>query len=293
MTAFTLLLLHEVRDRGELVSPQATPIFTDRYGAFLAEGTADEDALLGFWDPPAVLPERIVSCLLVVEDKRYYEHFGVDFRSLLRALVNNLSGRPRQGASTIAMQVARLQRPGRRTLWRKTCEMGTAVWLNRKFGHESVLRHYLKIVPQGNRIHGVAYAARRYFQKPSADLSWAEAAVLASLPRAPGRMNLYRFEGRRKAFERAKLILNLLRENGTLDEETVAISQRQLKSLEIPIKESRPYHSYHAILRLQETISGTTSYAKPVFTSLDLPLQGSCGWHCQRSDGASPPARCG
>ena len=273
MIVLTLLLLHEVRDRGTLVSPPATPIFTDRYGTFLAEGTVDENAPLGFWDPPEVLPERIVSCLLAVEDKRYYEHFGVDFRSLLRALVNNLSGGPRQGASTIAMQVARLQRPGKRTLWRKTCEMGTAVWLNRKFGHENVLRHYLKIVPQGNRIHGVAYAARRYFQKPLADLSWAEAAVLASLPRAPGRMNLHRFEGRQKAFERAKLILNLLHENGDLDEETVAISQRQLSSLQIPFKESRPYHSYHAILRLQETIDGTASHTKPVSTSLDLPIQ--------------------
>ena len=283
MIVLALLLLHEVRDRGKLVSPSATPIFTDRYGTFLAEGTVNENAPLGFWDPMGpqggiplrgtVLPERIVSCLLAVEDKRYYEHFGVDFRSLLRALVNNLSGGPRQGASTIAMQVARLQRPGKRTLWRKACEMGTAVWLNRKFGHENVLRHYLKIVPQGNRIHGVAYAARRYFQKPLADLSWAEAAVLASLPRSPGRMNLYRFEGRRKAFERAKLILNLLRKNGILDEETVAISQRQLKSLKIPVKESRPYHSYHAILRLQETIDGTASHTKPVSTSLDLPLQ--------------------
>ena len=170
---FSLLLLHEVYGRSKLVSPPATPIFTDRYGTFLAEGTANEDAPLGFWDPPEVLPERIVSCLLAVEDKRYYEHFGVDFRSLLRALVNNLSGRPRQGASTIAMQVARLQRPGERTLWRKACEMGTAVWLNQKYGHKNVLRHYLKIVPQGNRIHGIAYAARRYFQKPLADLSWA------------------------------------------------------------------------------------------------------------------------
>ena len=273
ITAFALLLLHEVHGRSRLVTPPATPIFTDRYGAFLAEGTADENAPLGFWDPPTVLPERIVSCLLVVEDKRYYEHFGVDFRSLLRALVNNLSGGPRQGASTIAMQVARLQRPGKRTLWRKACEMGTAVWLNREFGHENVLRHYLKIVPQGNRIHGVAYAARRYFQKPLADLSWAEAAVLASLPRSPGRMNLYQFEGRRKAFERAKLILNLLRQDGTLDAEKFAISQRQLKSLTIPVKESRPYHSYHAILRLQKAINRTTSYTKPISTTLDLPLQ--------------------
>ena len=273
ITAFGLLLLHEVHSRSKLVSPPATPVFTDRYGVFLAEGTADEDAPLGFWDPPTILPERIVSCLLAVEDKRYYEHLGVDFRSLLRAIVNNLSGGPRQGASTIAMQVARLQRPGERTLWRKACEMGTAVWLNRKYGHENVLRHYLKIVPQGNRIHGVAYAARRYFQKPLADLSWTEAAVLASLPRAPGRMNLYQFEGRRKAFERAKLILNLLHKNGTLDADNLAISRRQLKSLKIAVKESRPYHSYHAILRLQETVAGTASYTKPVSTTLDLPLQ--------------------
>ena len=273
ITGIALLLLHEIYDRSKLISPAATPIFTDRYGAFLAEGTADEDASLGFWDPPEVLPERIVACLLAVEDKRYYEHFGVDFRSLLRALVNNLSGGPRQGASTIPMQVARLQRPGKRTLWRKACEMGTAVWLNRKYGHEDVLRHYLKIVPQGNRIHGVAYAARRYFQKPLADLSWAEAAVLASLPRAPGRMNLYRFEGRRKAFERATLILKLLHKNRTLDAENLAISQRQLKSLKIPFKESRPFHSYHAILRLQEAVNGIASYTKPVSTTLDLPLQ--------------------
>ena len=268
-----LLLLGEVRGGSSLVSPPATPIFTDRYGTFLAEGTADENAPIGFWDPPDTLPERIVSCLLVIEDKRYYEHLGVDLRSLLRALINNLSGKPRQGASTIAMQVARLQRPGKRTLWRKVCEMGTAVWLNRKYGHKNVLRHYLKIVPQGNRIHGVAYAARRYFQKPLADLSWGEAAVLASLPRAPGRMNLYRFEGRQKAFQRARLILNLLHENGTLDEKALAIGQRQLNSLKIPVKESRPYHSYHAILRLQESVDRTASYKKPISTTLDLPIQ--------------------
>ena len=274
MAASALLLLDEVLDRSSLVSPPATPIFTDRYGTFLAEGTADESAPLGFWEPPDILPDRIVSCLLVIEDKRYYQHFGVDLRSIVRALVNNFSGKPRQGASTIAMQVARLQRPGKRTLWRKVCEIGTAVWLNRKYGRENVLRHYLKIAPQGNRIHGVAYAARRYFQKPLADLSWAEAAVLASLPRAPGRMNLYRFEGRRRAFERASLILDLLHENGTVDKEAVAISQRQLKSLKIPVKESRPYHSYHAILRLQESVNRTASYTKPISTTLDLPLQG-------------------
>ena len=84
---------------------------------------------------------------------------------------------------------------------------------------------------------------------------------------------MYRFEGRRKAFERATLILNLLHRNGTLDAENLKISQRQLKSLTIPVKESRPYHSYHAILRLQEEVNGAASYTKPVSTNLDLPLQ--------------------
>ena len=292
-TTLALLLLGEVRDRSELVAPAATPIYTDRYGTFLAEGTRDENAPLGFWDPPDTLPQRIVSCLLVIEDKRYYEHLGVDLRSLLRALVNNLSGKPRQGASTIAMQVARLQRPGKRTLWRKVCEMGTAVWLNRKYGHENVLRHYLKIAPQGNRIHGVAYAARRYFQKPLADLSWAEAAVLASLPRAPGRMNLYRPEGRQEAFKRANLILNLLHENRTLDEKILAISQRQLNSLKIPVKESRPppQLSRHSA---STGISGRSGllYETDIYHSGSSHSEG-CGQHRGGSHAGTPAARRG
>ena len=92
-------------------------------------------------------------------------------------------------------------------------------------------------------------------------------------PQSTGQNESIPFEGRRKAFERAKLILNLLHKSGTLDAENLAISRRQLKSLKIPVKESRPYHSYHAILRLQETMNETASYTKPVSTSLDLPLQ--------------------
>ncbi len=258
--ALSFLVFLEVRDKVRLVSPPATPLFEDRYGSFLSEGTGNENDSLGFWEVPEPfaslegrpLPERIVSCLLAIEDKRFYEHKGVDFRSLLRAMYNNFTGGKRQGASTIAMQVVRMQNPTQRTYWKKTCELVTARLLIRKFGHKKVLRQYLKIVPQGNRIHGVSYAARRYFQKPTQDLSWTEAAVLASLPRAPGSMNLYRLDGRQKAYARAELILDLLHKNGTLDEETYTISRRQLMRLKIPFKESRPFHSYHAILRLEE-----------------------------------------
>ena len=274
--ALSLLVFLEVKDRVRLVSPPATPIFVDRYGNFLSEGTSSEAEVLGFWDVPEPLPQRITSCLLAIEDRRFYDHFGVDASALLRAMVNNLTGGQRQGASTIAMQMARMQQPGKRTYWKKACEMVTAVSLIRKFGHRKVLRHYLKIVPQGNRIHGVSYAARRYLQKPVRDLSWAEAAVLASLPRAPGRMNLYRSDGRRKAVARARLILNLLYKNGRLDDEAYTLSLRQLKRLTIPFKERRPFHSYHAILRVEEAFrkeKGEQSYNRPIRTSFDLYIQ--------------------
>ena len=297
--ALSFLVFLEVRDKVKLVSPPATPLFEDRYGNFLSEGTCSptlecgEDDALGFWEVLDPLPERIASCLLAIEDKRFYEHKGVDFRSLFRAIYNNLTGGKRQGASTIAMQVARMQNPGKRTYWKKGCELVTARLLIRKFGHKKVLRHYLKIVPQGNRIHGVSYAARRYFRKPTQDLSWAEAAVLASLPRAPGSMNLYRSDGRQKAYARAGLVLELLYKNGTLDEEAYTISRRQLMRLTIPVKEPRPFHSYHAILRLEETFrfakqsryagrgvipkseirNPKSIYTSPIRTSFDLHIQ--------------------
>jgi len=97
--------------RADLVSPPATPIFEDRQGVFLTEG-AGEYRRLGFWDMPDEIPIRLKECVLVVEDKRYYEHMGMDWWSLGRAIYENTFHGDNQGASTIPMQVARLQNPG-------------------------------------------------------------------------------------------------------------------------------------------------------------------------------------
>ncbi len=156
--------------RAELVSPAPTPLIEDRAGGFLTEGESEYQRL-GFWNVDGPLNERVVLCLTAIEDRRFFRHSGVDARSLARSLWNNLRGGDRQGASTIAMQVARLQSPAPRNLANKAIEMSTAFFLVAKFGHEEVMRHYLKIVPQGNQIFGVAYAARRYFRKPLEDVS--------------------------------------------------------------------------------------------------------------------------
>jgi len=264
----------DVHDSLEMTAPPPTPFLEDRFGNYLGEA-GDEDAVRGFWPLPDPLPERITACLLAIEDKRFHQHGGVDLRALGRAVASNLQGRPRQGASTIAMQVARMQRPGRRTYWRKLGELVTAGLLVRRHGRTDVLRHYLCIVPMGNQIHGVAYAARRYFRKPPRDLGWAEAALLAAIPKAPGRMNLFDPQGFGEARRRAALILDLLHEQQVISTDDHAAARRHLFRLAMPVREYRPFHSFHAILRLEQLLPGMDLGipARPIRTSLDLRLQ--------------------
>jgi penicillin-binding protein 1C len=261
--------------RAELFSPPPTPIIEDRSGGFLTEGESEYRAL-GFWDITGQLNERVVLCLTAIEDRRFFSHPGVDVRSLLRSLWNNVSGGDRQGASTIAMQVARLQYPASRTIVNKVLETATAFFLVEKFGHERVMRHYLKIVPQGNQIFGVAYAARRFFRKPLEDVSLAEAAILSSLPREPGRMNVFSYGGFELAKERARLILRLLFTRAQIGAEEYEAALRQMEIMPLPVRESRPFNSYHYILRVLEEVrdSGPVSYARPIRAGIDPGIQG-------------------
>src|SRR6185369_11798509 len=100
----------------------------------------------GYW-PLDRVPERVAAATLALEDRRFWSHPGVDILALGRAATQNVtSGRRVSGASTIAMQVARMQHPQARTLWAKMVEAGTAVVLTTRYGREPLLRHYLRLV---------------------------------------------------------------------------------------------------------------------------------------------------
>lgn len=268
----------EVKDRIELVSPGATPFFEDYRGNYISEGWGS-DSWKGYWEIGGEVPHRVKQCFIAVEDKRFYDHNGVDWRALGRAFINNISGGPRHGASTIAMQVARMQyalegKRGR-SYWRKMCEVAIAHLLVRKYGREEVLRHYLRLVPMGNRIHGASYASRRYFRKPLQDLGWAEAAILAALPKAPGQMNLFNSKGFRRAVKRAELVLNLLKRQKRITPDEFSVSLRHLKRLQPPVREKRPFHSFHAISVMEEALKKQkrSTFRRPVRSTLDLDLQ--------------------
>jgi len=255
--------------RRDLPLPAPSCLVVDRRGEFLTE-VPGEDDLLGFWPPPRTLPERVVVATLETEDRRFFEHPGVYLPSLLRALQQNVRhARIISGASTIAMQVARMRSPGERTLWRKAREAAEALLLVRDHGHERVLRHYLTVAPYGNRVHGVARAARYYFDKPVEDLSWLQAAFLAGLPQAPGRMDPYSPDGLRRSLRRARRILRALAGRGLLPAEE--LRQALASDLRLTPRPARCPAALHAALRWAELAAGRQAFVQRA--SLDLDLQ--------------------
>ena len=256
----------------------------DRHGSFLGEASADPERGFGFWELERI-PPRVAAATVAVEDRRFGSHPGVDPVAIVRAAAQNLSSGERiSGASTLAMQVARLQNPGPRTYPRKALEAVTALFLTARHGREEILRHYLRLVPYGHQIHGIGYAARRYLDKPVDDLSWAEVAFLAAIPQAPSRMSPFDSRGRARAVRRGLLILDLLREDGTLSDEQWQLAVGQIHRLRVPPRARRPEEALHAVLRLErELISGRLETPGTIVeTTLDLELQRDVQWQVAR-----------
>lgn len=261
--------------RLDLTGPVPTWLLLDRHGRFIAEiGQTGED--YGYW-PLEKLPTRVVAATLALEDRHFRLHPGVDPLAAVRAVYQNLSSGERvSGASTISMQVARLLDPGTRTWWHKLRETWRGLAMTVRFGRDDVLAAYLRLVPYGNRVHGIAYAARRYLDKPVADLSWAEIAFLSAIPQAPTLMNPFRENGRQRAIARGQRILERLREKHVLTEAEYALASQQIVNLSLPWPEPRPQHALHTMFKLRDVLnsvprSGSEPYR--VVTSLDLDIQ--------------------
>jgi len=136
------------------------------------------------------MPPYLPMAVLATEDRRFYEHFGVDPRGIARAFVANLqAGRVVQGGSTITQQLAKnVFLDNDRSAERKIRELLLAFWLERKFTKEQILTLYLNRVYLGAGTYGVEAAARRYFGKSAREVNVHEAAIIAGLLKAPSRL---------------------------------------------------------------------------------------------------------
>lgn len=259
--------------RSDLIAPPPTLLLLDRHGAYLGQLGAGERGDAGYW-PVEPVPARVAAAVIAIEDRRFAGHPGVDPVAILRALGQRLGREGRSGASTIAMQVARMQDPGPRTLWRKGLEAVTAMIMVQRHGREVVLAHYLRLEPFGNGSHGIAHAARWYLDKPVEDLSWAEIAFLAAIPQSPARMNPFSDEGRQRAIRRGHAILAALCRDGVIGAGDLTLAESQIDRIGPPQREVRPAIALHAIFQLRRELQRRHYAGNPrIETTLDLGLQ--------------------
>lgn len=165
------------------------------------------------------LPKVVIDATVAAEDKRYWEHRGIDFLAILRAMIVNLrSGSVRQGGSTITQQVAkRLLTTGERTLRRKLEDACLALLIERQYTKEQILTLYLNQVFYGSGAYGIKAAADIYFGKDVSKLTLAEAALLARIPRRPSEENP--FVNPKAAKMNRDLVLKIMLEEGKITQE--------------------------------------------------------------------------
>ena len=136
------------------------------------------------------IPDIMKKAVLAIEDDRFYEHGGIDYLGIVRAAIHNLSGGARQGASTITQQVARnFFLSSEQTLKRKVYEALLSWKIEQNLSKDQILELYMNQIYLGQRAYGFSSAAQIYFGKKLKDISIAEAAMLAGLPKAPSAYN--------------------------------------------------------------------------------------------------------
>ena len=175
------------------------------------------------------IPKVMTDAVLAIEDTRFYQHGGVDYKGMVRAAIANLGNFKSQGASTITMQVARnVYLSSEKTYTRKIYEILLTFKLEHLLTKDQILEIYMNQIFLGQRAYGFAAASEAYFDKPLKDITIAEAAMLAGLPKAPGTNNPIRNPKRAKA--RQLYILERMLENGFITApQSVAAKGEQLK----------------------------------------------------------------
>ncbi|MHA3770261.1 penicillin-binding protein 1C [Verrucomicrobiota bacterium sgz303538] len=241
--------------------------FLDREGLPLRTMLVEQSRFSRWCELSEVSPQLVVATLSA-EDKRFRSHIGLDFQASARAIRDALrSGHTTSGASTITQQLVKLARPGPRTIARKIQEIWLALRIEQTWSKDRILTEYLNRLDYGNLQIGIASASRYYFHKPPSDLSTAEAAFLAGLPKAPSRLDPHsNFKGAR---ERQRWVLARMQANGCID----AIAHEDAVSEPLRLaKPAREFEAPHFVDLLLKRRGIVPAHGGRIYTTLDLEL---------------------
>lgn len=227
--------------------------------------------------PIREIPKVMVDAVLAIEDTRFFEHNGVDYKGMLRAALANLGKVKSQGASTITMQVARnVYLSSEKTYTRKIYEILLTFKLEHLLTKEKILEVYMNQIFLGHRAYGFAAASEVYFGKPLKDISVAEAAMLAGLPKAPSAYNP--ISNPKRARVRQLYIIDRMEENGFITpEQAEQARQEPMKLRRDTPQESANHADYVAEMARQLIFDqyGEAAYTRGlnVYTTLRLDEQ--------------------
>ncbi|HJR62946.1 MAG TPA: PBP1A family penicillin-binding protein [Gemmatimonadaceae bacterium] len=259
----------------EVFTPRQTSKMYAADGRFITEIGVERRTLVRLEDIPDVVRQAFV----ITEDKRFYDHAGIDWVRVAGAAVRNImAGGYVEGFSTIPMQLARNVFPERisreKTLTRKLKEAKVARAIEAGYSKDKILELYLNQIYLGNGAYGVETAAQRYFGKSVRDLNLAEAATLAALPKAPERYNPRRSPER--AIQRRNTIVELMRRQGAIQNTEARLAQAYPLRL-APRQEAgdlAPYFVEWVRKQLEEQF-GNSVYTDGlrVYTTLDVDMQ--------------------
>ncbi|KKU90508.1 MAG: Penicillin-binding protein, 1A family [Microgenomates group bacterium GW2011_GWA1_48_10] len=250
-------------------SPVTTKIY-DRHGTLLYQFYKDQNRT-----PIALtnLPPYVSQSVIAIEDKNFYHHPGFDSEAIARAALANSSGTAVQGGSTITQQLIKLKLlTPEKTVIRKIKEVILAFWAERLYTKNQILEMYLNEVPFGGQTYGIEAAAETYFKKPARNLTLAEAALLAALPKAP--TTLSPFGSLDKAKERQSSVLNaMVSQNYLTAPEAAQAKSEPLKIAPLETEIKAPHFVMFVKGYLQKKYGpDVLDHGLQVITTLDYPL---------------------
>ncbi len=227
----------------------------------------------GEWIDHGEIPETMKNAMIAVEDKRFYDHYGVDPIRLTGAIVEGINGDRERvgGTSTITQQLARnIFLNSNRTFDRKAREAVLAMALEWKFSKEQILELYLNKVYFGGGAYGIDSASRKFFSHPANELSVAEASIIAGLVKAPSRYSPT--ADVQAAVDRARVVLRLMREQGYISASEANVDVNTVELKEQSGQNSVRYFTDWALPQLDILLPETFAPIE-VWTTLDVGMQ--------------------
>jgi len=263
-------------------------------GRFIAELGLERRTLIKIDEIPKIVQDAFVT----TEDKRFYQHAGIDWHRAASVILRSPLHGYSQGFSTITMQLARNVFPEKisreKSIIRKVKEAKVARAIEARYDKKKILELYLNQIDLGHGAYGVETAAQRYFGKSVRDLNIAEAATLAALPKAPARYNPVRFPER--AIQRRNTVIELMRQNGKISDADA--SRAKAYPLQLANKtatgETAPYFVEWVRQQLDAQF-GKQLYEQglKVYTTLDLDMQSAAERALERQARAIEAGRFG